>query len=172
MRSRYSGAAIGGTGPISATLLAPGDDPPLGPSVKSQTLPATSAASPVGPAAACACVSVGKLSIRQNNGPAGNCLIFFSATGLTSNFWADAVEADNRDPDIATATHATRTRNDRRAILNIIRLPALRDFLTPALLHAKVCILDPEPCQARNKRSHGPSGSLGREKLAQRRGRL
>ena len=138
MRSRYSGAVIGGTGPISATLLAPGEDPPFGPSVKSQTLPATSAASPVGPPAACACMSVGMLSIRQNNGPAGNCLIFFSATGLTSNFWADAVEADNSNPDIATMTW------NRRAILNIIQLTALRDFLTPALFHAKVRILDPD----------------------------
>ena len=81
MRSKYSGAVIGGTGPISATLLPPEDDPPFGPSVKSQTLPDTSAASPVGPAAACACASVGKLSIRQNKGPGGNCWTFFSATG-------------------------------------------------------------------------------------------
>src|SRR5471030_533242 len=100
MRSRYSGAVIGGMGPISATLLAPGDDPPFGPSVKSHTLPATSAASAVGPAAACACASVEQFSMRQNNGPAGNCLIFFSATDLTSNCWADAVEADNTNPDI------------------------------------------------------------------------
>jgi hypothetical protein len=46
--------------------------------VKSQTLPDTSVARPVGPASACACASVGKFSSRQNNGPAGNCSIFFS----------------------------------------------------------------------------------------------
>src|SRR5665811_1241482 len=115
MRSKYSGAVIGGTGPISATLLPPGDDPPFGPSVKSQTLPATSAASPVGPAAACACASVGKLSIRQNNGPGGNCWIFFSATGLISNFCADAVDDDSANPVSATATHVIGTRRNRRA---------------------------------------------------------
>jgi hypothetical protein len=64
MRSKYSGAVIAGTGPISATLLPPGVAPPLGPSVTSQALPATSAASDVSAAAACACASVGKFSTR------------------------------------------------------------------------------------------------------------
>jgi hypothetical protein len=66
-------------------------------------LPATSAANPVGPAAASACASVGKFSIRQNNGPAGRWLIFFSATGLISNFCANAADGDNKSPSTATA---------------------------------------------------------------------
>src|SRR5439155_27288009 len=103
MRSRYSGAVIGGTGPISTTLLLPRDDSPFGPSVNNQTLPATSAASAVGPAAACACASVGKLSIRQNNGPSGKRVIFFSTTGLTSNVCAVALDGDSNSPAIATA---------------------------------------------------------------------
>ena len=37
------GSSNRGIGPISATLLPPADDPPCGPSVKSQTFPATSA---------------------------------------------------------------------------------------------------------------------------------
>ena len=32
----------------------------------------------------------GKLSIRQNKGPGGNCWTFFSATGLISNFCAES----------------------------------------------------------------------------------
>src|SRR5215831_5251290 len=101
MRSRYSGAEMGGTGPISATFLPPGDDPPFGPSVKSQTLPATSAASPVVPAAACASASVEKLSMRQNNAPDGNCGIFFSATDLTSNFGSDASDNESDSAKMA-----------------------------------------------------------------------
>ena len=79
--------------PYLSHLAAAGDDPPGGPSVKSQALPATSAASAVGLAAACALARVGKVSMRQNNGPGGSCDTFFSATGVTSNFcaWA-AVE--------------------------------------------------------------------------------
>src|SRR5262245_51755801 len=86
MRRRYSGALIGGTGPISATLVPPGVVPPFGPSVKSQTLPDTSAASDVSPAAACAWASDGKFSTRQNRGPVGSCFSFFSATFLISTF--------------------------------------------------------------------------------------
>src|SRR5882672_10204081 len=103
MRNKYSGAAIGGTGPISTTLLPPGDDPPSGPSVNSQTLPAASAASPVGPAAACACASVGKLSIRQNSVPGGNRSIFLSAIDLISKLCAHAADNDIDSPDIANA---------------------------------------------------------------------
>src|ERR1051325_6713849 len=86
MRKRYSGAKIEGTGPISATLVPPGDDPPREASVKSQDLPSTSAASAVGLAAACAAARLGNVSMRQYRGPAGRCETFFSATGLTSNF--------------------------------------------------------------------------------------
>ena len=94
---QVSGAVIGGTGPISATLLPPGVAPPLAPSVNSQTLPATSATSHGDPsydtvsgfqrkgrAADFAWSSVGKFSIRQYSGPGGSCLIFISATGLTT----------------------------------------------------------------------------------------
>src|SRR4029077_17410840 len=132
IRSKYSGAVIGGTGPISATWLPPGDDPPFGPSVKSQTLPATSAASPVGPAAACACASVGKLSMRQNNGPGGNCWTFFSATGLISNFCAEAVDGDSANPVIAAAIHVTSARRDRRAILHMARLRIVTTLFAPS----------------------------------------
>src|SRR6185437_15727727 len=81
------------------TLVPLGVEPPFGPSVKSQAFPDTSAASAVaesyrtvsgfqrsGPIAACACASVGKFSMRQYSGPAGSCLTFFSATGLTTYF--------------------------------------------------------------------------------------
>src|SRR5580704_14105082 len=94
---------MGGTGPISATLVPPGDDPSFGPSVNSQTLPATSATSAAGPAAAFACSSVEKLSIRQNNGPGGSCSIFFSATDLISNSCAEATDDDNNKAAIAAA---------------------------------------------------------------------
>ena len=63
-RSRYSLALIGGRGPISTTLVPPGVAPSFGASVNSQTLPATSAASEVGPAAPWACASVGRFSSR------------------------------------------------------------------------------------------------------------
>ncbi|MER8874148.1 hypothetical protein NKI04_30380 [Mesorhizobium sp. M0814] len=45
--------------------------------MNSQTLPATSAASEVGPAAPWACASVGKFSSRQYNGPEGSSFTFF-----------------------------------------------------------------------------------------------
>src|ERR1700719_5149479 len=100
---------MGGTGPISATLVPPGDDPSFGPSVNSQTLPATSATSAVGPAAAWACASAGKLSIRQNNGPGGSCSIFFSATDLISNSCAEATD-DANDKPANTAAHSKSVR--------------------------------------------------------------
>src|SRR4029450_298697 len=103
MRSRYSGAVIGGTGPISTTLVPPRVEPPLGPSVKSQTLPATSAGSDVGPAAACACASVGKFSICQYSGPAGSWLSFFSATGLMTNCCCAAAVGGDRNIPIVNA---------------------------------------------------------------------
>src|SRR5262245_40414106 len=93
MRSRYSCAVIVGTGPISATLLPPRVAPPLAPRVNSHTLPATSAASEVGPAAACASASVAKVSSRQYSDPAGSSFSFLSATGLISNL-ACARDAD------------------------------------------------------------------------------
>ena len=81
-----------GIGPTSATLVLPAEDPPAGPSVKSQTLPAASATSDQGPAAACACGSAAKFSMRQKSGPAGNSSTFFSASGFaTSDCWAIAV---------------------------------------------------------------------------------
>src|SRR5262249_55590037 len=89
-RKRYSGAVIEGTGPISTTLLPPGDDPPGGPSVKSHAVPSTSAASAVVLATACALPGGGEMSTRQNNGPGGSCETFFSATGVISNFCACA----------------------------------------------------------------------------------
>src|SRR5262249_16818058 len=105
MRNRYSGAVTGGTGPISATLLPPGVAPPSGPSVNSQTLPAASTASDVGPAAACALASAGKFSICQSRGPAGSSLSFFSATGLMTNFsCAVAVGCNVHNPDTNAAT--------------------------------------------------------------------
>ena len=67
MRNRYSGAPITGTGPTSATLLAPGVAPPLAASVNSQALPETSAASAVACEAAFswACAREGSVSMRQ-----------------------------------------------------------------------------------------------------------
>jgi hypothetical protein len=81
----YLAAAIGGTGRISTILPEPGSEPAIGPRVNRQALPAHSAASDVGPSAACACLSVGKLRMLQNSGPAGNRSIVFSATGTTIN---------------------------------------------------------------------------------------
>ena len=72
MRRRYCGATTLGMGPNSATLAPPADDPPAGPSVKSQTLPADPATNAQGPAAACACASTVKFSILQKSSPAGN----------------------------------------------------------------------------------------------------
>jgi hypothetical protein len=43
------------------------------------------------------------LSIRQNNGPAGNRSTFFSATGLISNFCADAVDGSNKGTAVAAS---------------------------------------------------------------------
>src|SRR5690242_13435578 len=102
MRSRYLAADIEGTGPISATLLPPGEDPPGGPSVNSQTFPAACTASAVGPAAASAWARFGKLSMRQNHGPGGNCMTFFSANGVTLNSCARAVEVSGK-PSIVIA---------------------------------------------------------------------
>jgi hypothetical protein len=90
MRSRYSGALIGGTGPISATSLAPAVELFFRPSVKSQTLPAIWAAKDAGPSAACAAASVERFSIRQYSGPAGNSRSVFSATFLITNFCGGA----------------------------------------------------------------------------------
>jgi hypothetical protein len=52
-------------GPNSTTFEPPADEPPAGPRVKSQTLPADSALSDHGVAAAWAWASVLKFSIRQ-----------------------------------------------------------------------------------------------------------
>jgi hypothetical protein len=53
MRSRYSGAVIAVTGPISATLLPPAVPPPLAPSVNSQALSQASFHFSLGSALAC-----------------------------------------------------------------------------------------------------------------------
>ena len=99
-RRRYCDAATRGIGPTSATLVLPADDPPAGPSVKSQTLPADSATNDQGPAAACACGSAAKFSMRQKSGPAGNSSTFFSASGFaTSDCWAIAVGCNGHNPD-------------------------------------------------------------------------
>jgi Tripartite tricarboxylate transporter family receptor len=109
---------------LDATLLLPGVEPPLRPSVNSQILPATSAASDVSPAAASACVSVEKFSSRQYSGPAGSCLSFFSATGVTKNFpCADAVDGDSNNP----IAHGVRAKATRR------RAADVRRFIGPLL---------------------------------------
>jgi hypothetical protein len=120
-RSKYSAAEMGGTGPISATLMPPGEDLPFEPSVNSQTLPAASALSAVGPAAACAWASVGKVSIRQNNCSGGNCEIFLSAIGFISNRCAQAGD----DASVSNGIAARHRRNVRKA------LGARRDIASP-----------------------------------------
>ena len=110
-RRRYCDAATRGIGPTSATLVPPADDPPAGPSVKSQTLPADSATNDQGPAAACACGSAAKFSMRQKSGSAGNSSTFFSASGFaTRDCWAIAVECDDHNPDAKTTIRSMRTR--------------------------------------------------------------
>src|SRR6185295_10900879 len=91
IRSRYWLAEISGSGPSSTIFVPPDDDPPAGPSVKSQALPFDSLARLSGPAAACACASVAKVSTRQKSGPAGSLSTFFSTTGLTTSVPAPAV---------------------------------------------------------------------------------
>src|SRR4029078_1907341 len=71
--------------PISQTLIPPGDAPPAGPSVASQTLPPASATNDEGPAAACACASAEKFSSLQTSGAGGNSVTFFSASGLMTS---------------------------------------------------------------------------------------
>src|SRR3990172_9097400 len=111
IRRRYCGATTRGIGPNSATLVPPADDPPVGPSVKSQTLPADSATNDQGPAAACACASAVKFSIRQKTGPAGNSATFFSASGLMrSGCCAIAVDGNDHNPDAKTRIVAMRIR--------------------------------------------------------------
>src|SRR5581483_9244210 len=112
---------MGGTGPISATSVPPDDDAPFGPSVNSQSLPAASAASAVGPAAACAWASVGKVSMRQNNGPGGNRAIFLSAIGLTSNCCAKAGDHTGAANNIA-ASHGRNVRLEAGARKDICSL--------------------------------------------------
>src|SRR5581483_11987426 len=116
IRSRYCEAAIRWIGPTSATTVPPADDPPAGPSVKSHSVPADSAASPQGPAAACACASVGKRSIRQNSSPAGRSATRFSASGLMTSRCCPSV-ADGRShapaPNMAIAAIRTRFINLR-----------------------------------------------------------
>src|SRR5674476_341744 len=103
IRRRYCVALTRGIGPTSATLAPPTDDPPVGPSVNSQTLPADSATNDQVPAAACACASAAKFSIRQNSGPAGNSATFFSASGLmTSGCCAIAVDGNDDNADAKT----------------------------------------------------------------------
>src|SRR6266581_4692348 len=111
IRSRYWVATTLGIGPTSATLVPPVDDPPAGPSVNSHTLRSDSTANPVGPAAACACVSVGKFSIRQKSGPDGSSVTFFSDSALmTSACCAIAVDGNAHNPDARTTIVATRIR--------------------------------------------------------------
>src|SRR3989337_3551384 len=112
IRRRYAGATTGERGPTSATLVPPAEDPPLGASVKSQALPAASAAKPIGPAAACASARLGKFSNRQYSPglPAGNAATFFSARTLSARDPAGrpccaTAAGDNRDvTKIKTAT--------------------------------------------------------------------
>jgi hypothetical protein len=102
IRRRYCGAVTGGTGPISTTLTPPADEPPAGPSVNSQAWPRDSAASAVGPAAAWAWASVGKVSSRQNSGPEGSRSSFCSASGLIVSAGCAAAT------DASTSDHGTR----------------------------------------------------------------
>jgi len=111
IRRRYCGATTGGSGPISATLVPSADDLPAGPSVKSQILPPDSATNPVGPAAACACATVRKFSIRQKSGPAGSSDNFFLTSGLaTSLSCAVAIDGNDNKPDTKTAVIPMRIR--------------------------------------------------------------
>src|SRR6185503_10859386 len=142
MRRRYSGALIAGTGPISATLPPPRVGLPLGPSVKSQTLPETSAASDVSAAAACASASVGKVSTCQYNGPAGSRSSFFSATGLTKN--ACCAAADDGDSNTPIA-HSDRAKTTTR------RTAEIRSFIV--LLLALACAKPCCPHHARRRAS-------------------
>jgi hypothetical protein len=112
--------------------------------VNNQIVPATSAASAVGPAAACACASVGKLSIRQNSGPSGKRVIFFSATGLTSSVCVAALEGDSNSPAIATA-HA-----DSKDDMTRVELKGLPFINVPLKLHP--------PCSARYRSSGSRCG--------------
>ena len=115
-------------------LAAAGRRGALGPSVKSQTLPATSAINdvvvsyrtvagfqPSGPTAVFASASVGKFSTRQYSGPGGNCLIFFSATGLTTNFCcAAAGDGDNSNPIAQSDRAKAMTRGAGFAVSSIV----------------------------------------------------
>src|SRR6266404_3011066 len=105
--------------------MPPTDDPPAAASVKSHTLPADSAANPVGPAAACASASVGKFSSRQKSGPAGNSATFFSANGLTTSTCCAIADDGNK--------HSTDAKNAIRE---------MRSCCTETLLPIASCVTD------------------------------
>ena len=78
-RSRYCETSGTGSGPISATSVPPGDEPPFGLKVKSQTRPSASATNPVALSAAWASAVDGNVSIRHTSGSDGSWEISFSA---------------------------------------------------------------------------------------------
>jgi hypothetical protein len=70
-----------------------------------------------GPSAAFAEASEGKVSTSQKRSPAGSCVIFFSATGLMTNFGSAAraapVEESGNDP-VATSDRISATAPGQR----------------------------------------------------------
>ena len=101
------GCGDAGIGPTSVTFVPPAEEPPAGPRVTSHTLPADSATSDQGPAAACACASASTVSIRQKSGPAGKSWSFFSASGLMTSGGCPIATADNNHdahPNTRTGT--------------------------------------------------------------------
>src|SRR5689334_17786354 len=92
--------------PYLSHLVTAGRRPAGRPKCEEPHPPATSAASAVELATACAEASLGKVSMRQNNGPGGSCETFFSARGLMSNFCAWA--ADESSSPTITVTHMRR----------------------------------------------------------------
>src|SRR5439155_2899298 len=124
---------------ISTILLPSRVEPPLGPSVKSQTLPATSEANDVGPSAARACASVGKFSTCQYSGPAGSCLSFFSATGLMSNFGCAVAVDGNSNSNNPTA-------HSESAKTMILWAPNICGFIVVVHAHREQSSQSPKMC--------------------------
>src|ERR1700761_4609218 len=97
--------------PTSATFVPPSDDPPAGPSVKSQAFAADSATSAQGPAADWALSRVGKLSIRQKSCPGGNSETVFSASDLITKFFgATAADGSKHSPTVKADSKLKRNR--------------------------------------------------------------
>jgi hypothetical protein len=71
---------------------------------------------------------VEKFSISQYNAPAGNLLIFLSATGLISNLSAAAAEGESNTPDIAE-TASKHASTSKHAKLNRLFISLLQSRL-------------------------------------------